>query len=229
MRAPPWWLLPASALFPRLRLQDDLTPRQTYDALDALRVNPDEVYTVRDLRLQRDTVSLSLDDGTLGFFADFQGKLTGAVFTGRGRVLAIPRDSGERQSLARFLGVPILDQAITDAYIRFTDNTAQELLDQIQSSHAQKTPDADFVAHWNRNAASLNSSHSLRILMDLLSDRPIPYFFANLWSPSYGMFDVWWTIAIHGADPGRPIALVGGNALLRHLDLILPRGCPAAS
>jgi hypothetical protein len=168
----------------------DLTPRQIYDALDALRVNPDALYAVHSLRLQRDTVALSLDDGTLGFLADFQGKLTGAVFTGRGRILAIPRDSGERRSLVRFLDEPILDQPITGAYIRFTDNTAQELFDQIQSTQAQKTQDADFVTHWNRSAASLNSSHSLRIMMDLLSDRPIPYFFANLWSDSLGMFDV---------------------------------------
>jgi hypothetical protein len=168
----------------------DLTPRQIYEALDALRVNPSEVYEVHDLRLQRDTVSLSLNNGTLGFLADFQGKLTGAVFTGRGRVLAIPRDSSERQSLARFLDVPILDQAITSAYIRFTDNTGQELLDQIQSSQSRKTQDVEFLASWNRTAASLNSSHSLRIMMDLLSDRPVPYFFADLWSDSLGMFDV---------------------------------------
>jgi hypothetical protein len=168
----------------------DLTPRQTYEALNALRVNPGAVYTVHDLRLHRDAVDLSLDDGTLGFFADYQGKVTGAVFTGRGHVLVIPRESGERHSLARFFGVPILDQTITSAYLRFTDNTARELLDQIQSSQAQTIQNAEFVARWNQNAATLNSGHSLRILTDLLSDRPIPYFFANLWSDSLGMFDL---------------------------------------
>lgn len=169
---------------------DTLTPRQIFDALNGLRVNPDEVYAVHDLRLERGTVTFALEIGTLGFLDDFQGKVTGVVFTGRGRVLAIPRDPGERQSLARFLKVPILDQPITDAYIRFTDGSAQELLDQIHSAQAQKSQDADLLARWNRIASSLNSSHSLRIMTDLLADRPVPYFFADLSNEAMGTFDV---------------------------------------
>ncbi|MGO9640737.1 MAG: M1 family metallopeptidase [Candidatus Acidiferrales bacterium] len=169
---------------------DDLTPRQMFDALNALRINPSEIYTIHDLRLQRDTLGIALDEGELGFFNDFRGKITGAVFTGRGHVVAIPRDSAERHSLARFLGVPVLDQRFTAAYLRFTDNAADELLEQIRSSEAPKAQDADFLTDWNRNAATLNSGHSLRIMMDLLSDRPVPYLFATLWSDSLGIFEV---------------------------------------
>jgi hypothetical protein len=160
------------------------------DALNALRINPSEIYTIHDLRLQRDTLGISLDDGELGFFDDFRGKITGAVFTGRGHIVAIPRDSAERHSLARFLGLPVLDQRFTAAYLRFTDNAADELLEQIRSSEAPKIQDADFLTDWDRNAASLNSGHSLRIMMDLLSDRPVPYLYGSLWSDSLGIFEV---------------------------------------
>jgi hypothetical protein len=188
-----------------------------YDALNGLRIDPAAVYHVKRVRLQRDSISISLDEGTLGLFESYQGRVTGAVFLGRGHVVGIVRQASERESMAQFLGVGILDQPFTTAYLRFTDSTAKELLDQInqagpsdqngtgdqgdsstqadQSSESggsatAKIEDADLVAQWNQALRVMNPEQSLRIMADLLADQPAPYFDASLLGDRVGPFNI---------------------------------------
>jgi hypothetical protein len=42
-------------------------PREIYLALNALRVDPAQIYAVSEIRLRRDAVSLIFSDGILGF------------------------------------------------------------------------------------------------------------------------------------------------------------------
>lgn len=98
-----------------------------YQALNALRPDGAQVYKVHELNLRRDVVSITFQDGVLAFFPPMYGRVTGAVFTGLGHIVATPRDAGERRSLAQFLNVPLLDQEFQSAYLRFTDNTAEEI------------------------------------------------------------------------------------------------------
>ncbi|MGC1386004.1 MAG: hypothetical protein WA823_19685, partial [Candidatus Acidiferrales bacterium] len=123
--------------------------RALYEALNALRVDSHRVYAVHDLALRRDVVTLSFADGKLGFLQALDGRVSGAVFTGHGHVIALPSDAGERRSLAQYIGVPIIDQPFTKAYLRFTDATAAELTHQIESNGDLAAPDGDFVDGWN--------------------------------------------------------------------------------
>ena len=102
-------------------------PRALYQALNALRPDGEHVYTIHELNLRRDVVNVRLIEGKLAFFQPIDGHVTGAVFTGRGHIFATPRDRGERQSIAQFLGVPMVGQDFTRAYLRFTDDTAAEI------------------------------------------------------------------------------------------------------
>ena len=165
-------------------------PRELYRALNALRVAPEQVYYVRDLYLRRDAVRLTLVEGKLAFLAAYNGRLTGAVFTGRGHALAMPRDPIEKRSLAHFLGAPLLDQGFLSAYLRFTDNAGEELLQQLRATGAQSTAEPSFAEGWNETVANLNPWHSLRILTDWLSEEPRPYFCAALLGEVSGPFDV---------------------------------------
>jgi len=165
-------------------------PRELYQALNALRVTPHQVYYVRELLLRRDAVRLSLDEGKLAFLAAYGGRLTGAVFTGCGRVLAVPRDPVEKRSLARFLGQPLLDQSFSRAYLRFTDNAGEELLEQLRQAGAQPADEPSFAEEWDPVVANLNPWHSLRILTDWLAEKPMPYFYAGLQGDAAGPFDV---------------------------------------
>ena len=165
-------------------------PRALYQALNALQPDGTKVYDVKGLNLIRDVVHLTLDEGKLAFYQPLDGRITGAVFLGRGHVIATPHDPGERRSLAQYVGVPILDQTFTRAYLRFDDDTAAELQTILQNDGTTAASSPEFAANWASIITSLNPWHSLRLLMDLLSTNPQPYFYAALAGDSRGAFDV---------------------------------------
>lgn len=167
-----------------------MDPRALLTALNLLRVDPTRVYQVSGLNLRRDAIHLSFAEGKLAFFQSLGGRITGAVFSGTGHVIAIPRAPGERRSLARYLGVPILDLSFSSAYLRFDDASAAELQDQLRQDGAKPATDADFATNWNPILANLNPSQSLRIMMDLLSTAPMPFFYAGLLNDSVGPFEL---------------------------------------
>lgn len=165
-------------------------PRRLYQAFNELKPDGTHVYSVHELSLRRDIVSLTLREGKLAFLQPLGGRATGVVFTGQGHIFATPRDPGERLSLAHFLGVPILDQDFSRAYLRFTDGTAREIEERLKANGVAAASDPEFAESWNVVVASLNPWHSLRILFDQLSSDPLPYFYAGLESNSVGAFDV---------------------------------------
>jgi hypothetical protein len=165
-------------------------PRVLYETLSGLRPDATRVYTVHDLRLRRDVINFVFTEGKLAFFDPLGGRVTGIVFSGRGHVIATPRDRGERRSLAQFLNVPILDQSFSNAYIRFTDDTAAEVERQLQDTNAESTSDPAFAERWKPEASALGPSQSLRIMTDYLSSDPLPYFYTLAEGDSMGPFEV---------------------------------------
>ncbi|MGH9683759.1 MAG: M1 family aminopeptidase [Candidatus Acidiferrales bacterium] len=163
--------------------------RELYRDLNALRPDATRVYEVHEINLQRDAISLSLNDGKLAFLQPLDGRITGAVFTGVGHIIATPPDAGERRSLAQFVGVPILDQPFGTLYLRFTDDTAEGIARQIQAAGSTPSNDPQFAGVWAQAVSRLNPSHSLRILEDWLSTNPLPYFFASIGGGPLGPFD----------------------------------------
>ena len=164
-----------------------------YEALNALRVDPSTTYHIdpaNRIELRRPDFQLSLDEGQFAFFAPLDGRVTGAVFYGRGHVLALPRGVGEKQQTARFLGAPVLDQSFTYACLRFTDNTSDELLHQLQAAQLAPKHDSDFAAHWDSLLATTNPGASLRILFESTTKHPKPYFYAGLDGIASGPFDI---------------------------------------
>src|SRR3984893_16601653 len=171
----------------------DRTPHELYDAINALRVDASSVYHIvpgNRIELRRGDAVLSLEEGTLAFFAPLDGNITGAVFSGRGHALALPRDPSEKQQMGYFLGAPVLDQDFFSGYFRFTDATADELLRQFQSAKLEPQMDSSFAAQWEPALATFNTGQTLRILFDRLSQNPPPYFYAALEGAVTGPFDV---------------------------------------
>jgi Peptidase family M1 domain len=163
-----------------------------YDSLNTLRPDPATSYQIlpdHRIELRRGDAKLSFDQGQLFFFSPFEGQLTGAVFAGRGHILVLPRDTIEKQQLARFLGAPILDQDFASAYMRFTDATATDLLHQLQSAGLKPQTDATAATRWDGAVAHLNPAQSLRIVSGTLAASPQPYFYANLDGIATGPFD----------------------------------------
>jgi peptidase M1-like protein len=169
------------------------SPRDTYAALNALRVNPAAVYeitAVDRIELRRGDGHFTFDLGKLAFFAAFKGQVTGVVFSGRGHVVAAPRDPVEKQQMARFLGAPVLDETFSDLYLRFTDDTAAELLRELSSAGVQPIQDTEFAVRWDPIAAMVNSPQSLRILFAMESAHTQPFFYAAVEGNTRGPFDM---------------------------------------
>src|SRR5579862_9546602 len=164
-------------------------PRALYQTLNGLRPDGDHVYTVHELNLRRDVLNVRLVEGKLAFFQPIDGHVTGAVFSGRGHIFATPRERGERYSIAQFLGVPMVNQDFTRAYLRFTDDTASEIRQQL-GTDASEAVDPKFAESWAGLVSSLNPWHSLRVMLDLLSADPLPYFYIGVENDNIGAFDV---------------------------------------
>src|SRR3981081_1556893 len=167
--------------------------REAYDQLNALRVDAATLYEIdatNRIELRRGDVQLSLEQGKLAFLQLFEGRLTGVVFLGRGHSLAAPRDPVEKQQMAHFLGAPILDQDFTSACLRFTDDTAADLLRQLGAAPVSPQPDSSFCARWDNLLATLTPGQSLRILFDSLSQTPKPYFLGSIEGVNTGSFDI---------------------------------------
>src|SRR3984957_14253489 len=169
------------------------SPHDTYEALNSLRVNPAAVYEITPadrIELRRGDGHFTFDQGKLAFFAPYKGQVTGVVFAGRGHVLAAPRDPVEKQQMARFLGAPILDQDFTNVCLRFTDETAADLLRQLQNANNAPLQDTEYASRWNPVLAAVNPPQSLRILFGSLSSNSQPYFYAAVDGVTSGPFDV---------------------------------------
>jgi hypothetical protein len=179
----------APAVFP----DTERSPHELYDAIKALRIDPTNAFHIvpaNHVQLRRGDAVLSFEEGTLTFFSPFDGQITGAVYSGRGHVLAVPRDPVEKQQMGRFLGAPVLDQEFINGYLRFTDDTAGELLRQFRAANLAAQTDASVGAQWDSAVTELNPSYTLRILFDRLSPHPKHCFYAGLEGVATGPFDV---------------------------------------
>jgi len=169
------------------------SPHELYDAINAITVDPSAVYHLlpeNRIELRRGDAVISFEEGTLALLSPIEGHITGAVFSGRGHVLAAPRDPVEKQQLGRFLGAPVLDQAFVNGYLRFVDQTADDLLSQFRAASLTPQTDATIGAQWEPTLPRLNSVYTLRTLLFFLSPNPNPAFYAALYGSTTGLFDV---------------------------------------
>jgi hypothetical protein len=180
-------------LLPTFSFAADPSPRELLASLTALQLDTQSVYSITQkdrIELRESDVVLTFEEGKLAFFQPFEGRITGFVFSGLGHAVALPRDPAEKQQMARFLGAPVLDQQFVSAYVRFTDDTANDLLAQFKSANLQPAQDSSFTALWNTYLQKLNPSHALRILFERFSASPRHFFHAGMDGLQTGPFDV---------------------------------------
>ena len=97
------------------------------------------------------------------------------------KILLIPPTRVEKESLARFTKSPILEEQFSMAILRFTDQTARELL-AVAKRAEPDDPErpSDFPERLNSARYLLAKGDTPRILEDLLGDRTLPFFHARL-------------------------------------------------
>jgi hypothetical protein len=132
-----------------------------YQQLRTVGLVRSRVYRVRDASLDRASSHIALNDGTIGFTEDVAGRITGAFFEGDGEVLLIPPNQIERASMTRFTGAAILEEKFVTAYLRFNDDTFEELAPFLRPS---ENPE-EFFAKWNDSTRNLAELDALRLLV----------------------------------------------------------------
>lgn len=166
-------------------------PTELMDQLNDLSIDPGQIYVLRGAQISRDRMNIYFNQGFIGFLGKVDGEVTGAVFSGDGEVLLIPPNATEKASLSAFTGAPVLEEKFTFAYMRFTDQTARDLMAFARPPDPQDlNQPAGFADSWNPVVRRLNGDFSVRILQDVLGRRGRPYFQAQVQGVEQGIFTV---------------------------------------
>jgi hypothetical protein len=92
-----------------------------WNALSAPAMDPAKLAHVENVDIIRDHVRINLTDGVIQFTQPVNGVVFGAVFHGKGRLLAEPPNPQEAQQLRLFTKQDRLNVEFTDATFSFTD------------------------------------------------------------------------------------------------------------
>src|ERR1700692_308725 len=136
-----------------------------YLQLSSIGLDPSRVFGVRNASLDRPSLHITLEDGTIAFTKDVLGEITGAFFQGEGEVLLLPPNDVERKSMSLFTGMAILEERFSTAYFRFNDNTAAELQPVLRAPQDAQ----DFVARWDGTARNLAQGDVMRLIASLIA------------------------------------------------------------
>lgn len=139
-----------------------------YLQLSNVELDPSRVFRVRDAAIDRPSVHINLDDGSIAFTKDVLGRITGAFFEGDGEVLLTPPNDVERKSMSLFTGMAILEERFSTAYFRFNDQTAYEMQPGLR---APEDPE-QFVAKWNDTVRRLSPGDAMRLLASFIGMLP---------------------------------------------------------
>ncbi len=182
------------------------TTSQLYARIRSVGVDPQRVYHVRDAAIDRPSLHLDFDDGTLAFTEDICGRITGAFFEGEGEIRLRPPNRVERGSLALFTGMAILEEQFTSGYLRFNDDTAAIL----QPFLKPEPEGSEFIKNLDETSRTLAEFDAMRLLVDFSHFLPAhsgddldrkfpPLLHAHLLGRKLGAFEVFWDAA--GTEP----------------------------
>ncbi|MGH9814339.1 MAG: hypothetical protein ACRD4T_14505, partial [Candidatus Acidiferrales bacterium] len=165
-----------------------LSPKELLERLQGVELDAANSFQVSELYLRREAVRLTLRHGLLVFLEPVDGRVTGAVFEGAGEILVLPPDLPERQQMAKFTGSPILAETFESLYLRFSEETYAALREQLPARGKPRHA-PEVLERWRGRVGELNGAHSVRLLLNLLSEKPAGYFYASVTGERLGRFD----------------------------------------
>jgi hypothetical protein len=140
-----------------------------------------EVIAIRQCELRRDAATFTFASGSIVFYGEVNGKVTGAVFRGQGHLHITPPTAEERHNLSLFTHTEEFDEDFDQVVLRFTDATSEDLH---RASAGAGEPDPAFTkaAEDLRNFTrhNLHSNIDLRLLAGVLSPAPGGFFLAAI-------------------------------------------------
>jgi hypothetical protein len=186
--------------------------RPLYRELRNVGLDPQRVYKIREASINREDIHIWLNDGTIAFTQGVDGRITGAYFEGEGEVLVRPPDRRERASLGLFTKLGVLEERFGSAYLRFNDDTADQLKEYLRSAE----DGAAFVTRNDALVRRLSTMDAMRLTIAFTSapvtvatgqPPPLPdqFLHARLASEHLGIFDVY-------SDTRSPEQIIVGQA-----------------
>jgi hypothetical protein len=143
---------------------------QAYQELKKLELDPAKVAEIQNFTLKRDAGIFNLQQGKLYLLKPVLSKVTGAVFIGSGSFQFVPPTEIEKYQLEKFYGDKILNRRFSELYLRFTDNTDEELISKLQFAQAPVEGKAKGIKEDSEKRALklLGKNLNARVLEDLL-------------------------------------------------------------
>jgi hypothetical protein len=131
-----------------------------------------EGVMVKNFTLEREGGKFTFEQGDFYFYAPVEGRVTGAVFVGKGGFDLTGQDMVQQRALALLTKKSSMQEEFTTLVLRFADDTADEI--RKASVGASKAPPAEVRAAAEELAngfrKNLHNNVDLRLLADVLGD-----------------------------------------------------------
>ena len=96
---------------------------EVFEAFYATGLDTSTAYTVSNLAIKKDSMTLLLKQGTVFLMKPIGGEVTGVAFIGDGEASMTPPNRTQRFMLNKYSGSEILKEPFTEAVFRFSDGT----------------------------------------------------------------------------------------------------------
>jgi hypothetical protein len=151
-------------------------PEALLRSLGNIEFDLQRVLSVRDFNLRRDPFTITFDRGHMIFLRPVGGLVTGLYFWGSGTIVGIPPTKTERQQLNVLTGAPVLNEHFREAWIRFSDDTYDELMQQLQAGSESPESHLNLASESFQSFLKGSSLTHYRIVADLMNQRKAPLF-----------------------------------------------------
>lgn len=161
--------------------------KAVYEQIKAFQLNGGKA-DVSNLTLKRDRVVMKFN-GTFYFTAPVEGKVTGAVFLGKGTVQAeVPPSDFEKANMRRLLKSDSFNADFTSAVMRFSDDTFDIVGKSVQSAAA--SPQAQKLASEidARTLEETGANIAARVVISLLNTEKRGFFHSTFDGGNPGSF-----------------------------------------
>ena len=143
-----------------------------------------EAVEVTNLNLKRDAAVFHLRSGKVCFLPPVNGMVTGAVFVGDGNLVLDPPVESERKSLMLLTKEGDFSESFDHLVLRFTDSTYDEIKRSGTPAPAGCDPNL-LKESQNTTRHKLRHNFEARLLEEVLSPRPRPFFVAFIHGKRY--------------------------------------------
>jgi len=144
-----------------------------------------ESYTVSNFDLKRDAATFHFSSGTICFTPPVNAKVTGAVFSGEGKMTLVPPSESERKSLKLLTQEDSFNETFSRLVLRFTDSTYDDIKKAGTPANGAGCDAGPFKDSQNATRHKLKFNLEVELLGELLSPQPRPVFVAFVHGKHY--------------------------------------------